>query len=169
MFKKFAMAAALAAMASSAFAAGPTDFYGGLDVGSTHVDDVNGHGTSVGALVGYTVNPNVAFEFGYRRLGSWDTHGGVLEGGTLKSDQIQLTVVGSYPLTSQLDIFGRGGYNDLNTKWSAPNASYKHDSGGALYGAGLAYHFTPIWSARVEFQKPSSDSTNFSLGIVARF
>lgn len=170
MFKKFAVAAALAAMASSAFAVGPTGFYGGVDAGSTHVDNINDHGTSFGALMGYGVNPNVAFEFGYRRLGNWDIHGGPFDSGTLKIDQIQLTVVGSYPLTPQLDIFGRGGFNDLSTEWSARGQTYNPDSkGGTLYGVGLAYHFTPTVSGRVEFQKPSSDSTNVSLGVVVKF
>ena len=170
MFKKFAVAAALAAMASSAFAAGPTGFYGGVDAGTTHVDNINVHGTSFGGFVGYGVNPGVAFEFGYRRLGSWDVYGGQFDGGTLKIDQFQLTVVGSYPLTPQLDIFGRGGFSDVFSDWSAPGRTYSHDNGGGTtYGVGLAYHFTPTVSGRIEAQKPSSDSTNVSLGVVVKF
>jgi OOP family OmpA-OmpF porin len=170
MFKKFAVAAALAATASSAFAAGPTGFYGGVDAGSTHVDNINVHGTSFGGLLGYGVNPSVAFEFGYRRLGSWDVHGGAFDGGTAKIEQFQLTVVGFYPLTPQLDIFGRGGFSDLFTDWSARGRTDMNDNGGGtMYGVGLAYHFTPTVSGRVEFQKPSSDSSNVSLGVVVKF
>ena len=169
MLKKFAVAAALAAMASSAFAAGPTGFYGGVDAGSTKVDNIDAHGTSFGALMGYGVNPNVAFEFGYRRLGNWDIRDPFYSG-TVKIDQVQLTVVGSYPLTPQLDIFGRGGFNDLSAKVSAGGQTYQPDSeGGTVYGVGLAYHFTPTVSGRVEFQKPSSDSSNVSLGVLFKF
>ena len=40
---------------------------------------------------------------------------------------------------------------------------------GVLYGVGLNYNFTPTISGRAEVQKPSSDSTNYGVGIVFKF
>lgn len=102
MFKKFAIAAALALAASSSFAAAPTGYYGGLDVGSTKIDDFNDSKAGVGGFLGYGFNRFVAVELGYRQLGSWDI-GGV----DVTAKQAHVSVVGSYPLAPQFDIYGR--------------------------------------------------------------
>jgi opacity protein-like surface antigen len=72
MFKKIAAAAALAFAATSAFAAAPTAFYGGVDAGSTKVDDFGDNKASFGGFLGYGFNQNFAVELGYRQLGKWD-------------------------------------------------------------------------------------------------
>jgi len=159
MLKKIAAAAALAFVASSAFAA-PAAIYGGLDAGSTKVDGLDSK-TSFGGFVGYGFHPNFAVELGYRQLGKWDD---------VKLDQTHLSVIGSYPLNRQLDIYGRLGYNQLSLDGSSGRYSYSYDIGsGALYGVGLNYSFAPNISARIEAQKPSSDSTNVGVGIVFKF
>jgi len=163
MFKKIAAAAALAFVASSAFAA-PTAFYGGLDVGSTKIDGMDDSKTSVGGFVGYGFHPNFAVELGYRQLGKWD-----VSGAELKAKQTHLSLIGSYPLNGQLDIYGRLGYNQLRAEASYGNYTYGEDTSGGLYGIGLNYSFAPNMSARFEVQKPSSDSTNVGVGIVFKF
>jgi OOP family OmpA-OmpF porin len=153
MFKKIAAAAALAFVASSAFAA-PTAFYGGLDVGSTKIDNIDDSKTSFGGFLGYGFHPNFAVELGYRQLGKWDG---------AKVQQTQLSVVGSYPLNRQLDIYGRLGSNQLRGDYPFGDAN------GGLYGIGLNYSFAPNISARFEAQKPARDVTNYGVGIVFKF
>jgi predicted porin len=156
MFKKFAAAAALAFVASSAFAA-PTAFYGGLDVGSTQIDHVNDSKASFGGFVGYGFNQYIAVELGYRQLGKWDD---------VKINQTHLSAVGSYPLNSRFDIYGRLGYNNLSVNGSGIDGNI---GTGALIGVGLNYSFAPNISGRVEVQKPSTDSTNLGVGVVFKF
>jgi predicted porin len=163
MFKKIAAAAALVFIASSAFAA-PTAFYGGVDLGSTKIDGFGDNKASFGGFLGYGFNQNVAVELGYRQLGKW-TEMGV----DVKAKQTHLSVVGSYPLNPQFDVYGRLGYNQLRAEASFGNATYGEDTSGGLYGVGLNYHFTPAISGRIEVQKPSSDSTNYNVGIVFKF
>jgi hypothetical protein len=162
--KKIAAAAALALLASSSFAATPTAFYGGLDVGSTKIDGFDDNKTSFGGFLGYGFNQFFAVELGYRQLGKWD-----FGGADLKAKQTHLSVIGAYPLNAQLDLYGRLGYNNLRAEASAGNVTYGEDTDGGLYGIGLNYNFTPQLSGRIEAQKPSSDSTNYSIGVVWKF
>lgn len=163
MFKKIAAAAALAFVAASSFAA-PTAFYGGLDVGSTKIDNFDDNKTSFGGFLGYGFNQYFAVELGYRQLGKWDVFGI-----DVKAKQTHLSVVGSYPLNPQFDVYGRLGYNQIRAEASYGGYSYGDDTDGGLYGIGLNYNFTPTISGRIEAQKPSSDSTNYSAGIVFKF
>jgi OOP family OmpA-OmpF porin len=163
MFKKIAAAAALAFVASSAFAA-PAAIYGGLDVGSTKADGQGDSKTSYGGFIGYGFHPNFAVELGYRELGKWD-----FAGADVKLKQTHLSVIGSYPLNRQLDIYGRLGYNKLSLDASSGNVTVGEDTTGALYGIGLNYSFAPNISARIEAQKPSSESTSVGVGIVFKF
>ncbi len=164
MFKKIAAAAALAFIATSAFAAQPTAFYGGVDVGSTKIDDFDDSKASFGGFLGYGFNQNVAVELGYRQLGKFD-----YLGVDVKAKQTHLSVIGSWPLNPQLDLYGRLGYNQLRAEASYGNYTYGEDTSGGLYGIGLNYSFTPAIAGRIEVQKPSSDSTNISVGVAFKF
>jgi OOP family OmpA-OmpF porin len=164
MIKKIAAAAALAFMASTAFAAGPTAFYGGVDVGSTKIDDFGDNKAGFGGFLGYGFNQNFAVELGYRQLGKWD-----VLGVDVKAKQTHLSLVGFYPLSPQLDVYGRLGYNQLRGDARFAGATYGDDTSSGLYGVGLNYNFTPAISGRVEVQKPSSDSTNYNVGMVFKF
>src|SRR5437764_7575661 len=164
MIKKIIAAAALSALASSAFAATPTAFYGGLDVGSTKVDNLDSNKTSVGGFLGYGFNQSFAVELGYRQLGKWNVYGT-----DVTAKQTHLSVVGSYPLNQQFDIYGRLGYNNISGQASYQGYTVSADDNGVLYGVGLNYSFTPVVSARFEVQKPASDTTNYSVGVVYKF
>jgi opacity protein-like surface antigen len=164
MFKKIAAAAALAFVATSAFAAQPTAFYGGVDVGATKITDLDDSKASFGGFLGYGFTQNVAVELGYRQLGKWD-----VAGVDLKAKQAQVSVIGSFPLNQKLDLYGRLGYNKLRAEASYGNYTYGEDTSGALYGIGLNFSFTPAIAGRVEVQKPSSDSTNLSVGVAFKF
>lgn len=163
MFKKIAAAAALAFVASSAFA-GPTAFYGGLDVGMTKIDGLDDNKAGVGGFLGYGFNQNVALELGYRQLGKWN-----VQGVDLTAKQTHVSVVGSYPLNTQVDVYGRLGYNQLRAEASFGNVTFGDDTSGVVYGVGVNYNFTPAISGRFEVQKPSSDSTNYGVGVVFKF
>jgi predicted porin len=160
MLKKIVAAAALAVMASSSFAGTPGTLYGGLDVGSTKVDGISGKETSFGGFVGYNFHQNFALEGGFRRLAKYD-----VVGEDLTLDQTALSVVGTVPLSQGFNVFGRLGYNHLKADSNFSGAS---DS-GVLYGVGLGYNFSPTIAGRVEVQKPSSDSTNVSVGVAYQF
>jgi len=164
MFKKLAIAAALALAASSSFAAAPTGYYGGLDVGSTKIDNFNDSKAGFGGFLGYGFNRFVAVELGYRQLGSWNI-GGV----DVTARQAHVSVVGAYPLAPQFDIYGRLGYNSLRAEATYGGFKYGDDTNGVMYGVGLNYNFTPVISGRFEVQKPSSDSTNYGVGVVFKF
>jgi opacity protein-like surface antigen len=164
MFKKIAAAAALAFAATSAFAAAPTAFYGGLDVGSTKIDDFDDSKASFGGFLGYGFNQNFAVELGYRQLGKYEALGV-----DVKAKQTHLSVLGFYPLNPQLDIYGRLGYNQLRAEASYAGRTYGEDTSTGLYGIGLNYSFAPNVSGRLEVQKPSSDSTNISVGVAFSF
>jgi len=172
MFKKIAAAAALAFVASSSFAAAPTAFYGGLDVGASKADDFDSTKTSFGGFVGYGFNQFFAVEAGYRQLGKYDFDVLVnnrIVGANVKAKQTHLSVIGSYPLNAQLDLYGRLGYNKVRAKVSALGQSGNADDDGGLYGIGLNYNFAPNLSGRIEAQKPTSDITNYSASIVWQF
>ena len=115
MFKKFAVAAALAAMASSAFAADAKGFYGGLDVGMNKIDNIDGSKAGLGTFLGYSFNQYVALEVGYRQLGEWD-----INGGTFKVTETHESVVGSYPLNPQFGIYGRLGNDSPHVDSTVP-------------------------------------------------
>jgi OOP family OmpA-OmpF porin len=158
MIKKIAIAASLAVLASSAFAApGTPGVYAGVDVGSSKVSGIDDRETSAGAFVGYNFNQNFALEAGYRRLFDADEY---------SVDQAALSVIGTIPLNNGFSVYGRLGYNRLNLE--VQDEGKAHES-KALYGFGVGYAFTPTISGRVEVQKPHSDVTNVSAGVAFQF
>jgi OOP family OmpA-OmpF porin len=164
MLKKFAAASALAVVTSSSLAAALTTFYAGLDLGSTKIANLDSNKTSFGGFVGYRLNQNFAVELGYRRLGKWE-----ISNVDLTVKQIHLAVVESFPLNDQLDVYGRLGYNQLRTEASYGKVTAGENTHGGLYGIGLNYRFAPNISARLEVQKPASDTTNYGVGVVWNF
>jgi OOP family OmpA-OmpF porin len=163
MMKKIFAAAALSLLASSAFAT-PPGYYGGLDVGSTKLDGMDGSKTGYGGFLGYGFNRFVAVELGYRQLGKGNYYGI-----DITAKQAHVSVIGSYPLAPQFDVYGRLGYNDLRAEASYNGRSASASDNGGMYGVGLNYDFTPAVSGRIEVQKPSSDSTYYNVGVVFKF
>ncbi|WP_332848517.1 outer membrane beta-barrel protein [Massilia sp. S19_KUP03_FR1] len=164
MFKKIFAAAALAVLASSAFAATPNTFYAGVDAGSTKIDGFGDNKGSYGAFLGYNFHQNFAAEIGARRLGSWTVFGADVD-----ANQYAASIVGTLPLQNNFNVFGRLGYNKVEAKASYNGFTANADDSGVLYGVGVGYQFTPTISGRIEFQKPSSDSHNLSAGVAFAF
>ena len=149
-------AATLLAVASFAASAAEPSFYVGGDVGKTKIDDLDGRKTSVGVFGGYTFDENFSVEAGFRRGGKW---------GDVKANQYALSVIGSVPVADQVAVYGRLGYNRLETK----EGGEKDHENKALYGIGVSYQFTKEISGRVEWQRPISGSNNISAGVAYHF
>jgi OOP family OmpA-OmpF porin len=162
MFKKIALAAVLATLAASSFAATP-GVYAGVDVGSTKLDGESREG-SYGAFVGYNFHQNFAVEAGYRRLGTWE-----VSGVDAHVDQAAVSLIGKVPVNEQLHVYGRLGYNRLDVSAKVAGVTISDNTSKVLYGVGAGYDFGGNISARVEFQKPSSDSSNLSVGVIYSF
>lgn len=160
MFKKIAFAAALAIVASSSFAQERPAFYAGADVGSTKFDGMSDRQSSFGGFVGYQLNQSFAVEVGYRRLADFDS---------VTVDQTHASVIGILPLQSNFNIYGRLGYNHLDTKATAPFSGTIGSTSGVLYGVGVGYNFTPNITARLEAQKPTSDTSNVGASLSLKF
>lgn len=163
MFKKIAVAATLAILSTASMAADGR-VYAGADFGKTKLDGFSDRETSVGAFVGYAITPAIAIEAGYRNLADFD-----FIGADLSIDQVALSGVGTLPLANNFSLFGRLGYNRVKVKGSGPAGSASDTESGVLYGVGLGYQFTPTVAGRLEVQKPTSDSTNLSAGVVFSF
>lgn len=161
MFKHIALAAALAAASSAVLAVEPQPFYAGIDVSSTKIEGFDREG-GYGAFFGYKFTPAFAVEGGYHRLA--DTEFGTTN---VTIDQVDLSLLGSLPLSNGFDVYGRLGYNRVEIDADARGFS-EHDS-GALYGVGLGYSFSPIVHGRLEVQKPASDTTKLVAGFAFRF
>jgi len=170
MFKKIAAAAAIVASlaaSSAAFAAEPLPFYAGIDAGSTKVKGADREG-SYGAFFGYKFTPGIAIEGGYHRLADTEVrYAGVNT--DLTVDQIDLSLIGTVPLSNGFDLYGRLGYNRLEAEARVAGFSAKEHDSHALYGLGLGYTFTPVVHGRVEVQKPESDVTRVLAGVAFRF
>jgi hypothetical protein len=164
MIKHLISAAILATLASSAMAATPNTFYAGVDGGSTKIDGLGDREGSIGAFVGYNFHPFFAAELNARRLGSWD-----VEGASLDVNQYSASVIGTYPLQNNFNLFGRLGYTKIEGEASYQGFSSDASDSGLLYGVGVGYTFTPTISGRIEFQKPASDASNISAGVVFAF
>jgi len=167
MFKKIAVAAALVAASSVTLAAPQTPFYAGVDVSSTKVEGFDDKG-GYGAFIGYKLNDNVAVEGGYHRLVDTDSNVlGYRADSTI--DQVDVSLVGSVPLSNGFSLFGRIGYNRLNAEAKFDGEKIKGHEQNALYGMGLGYVFTPEVTGRLEVQKPDSNVTKLVAGVAYAF
>jgi OOP family OmpA-OmpF porin len=172
MIRKIIAAAALAACAASSYAAEPGSVYAGVDVGTTRLEH-NDTRSSYGAFLGYQVLPNIAIEGAYRDLGRTDLYG-VRD----RSEQYSLSLVGSYPVSEALSLYGRlgvsrlshaGGYDIYNGFGDHFKVDYKVNKARLLPGIGASYKLTQNVSARVELQHPDNNVTNLSAGVSYSF
>lgn len=167
MFKKIAVAAALAIVASSSFAAGKPSFYVGGDVGSTKLDGLSDNQTSYGVYAGYEFMPNFAVELGAHRLADFDMRYGT-SNVNVKLNETALSLIAGLPFGQGFNVFGRLGYANMSATATSTYSGSASDS-GAIYGVGIGYAFTPAISGRAEIQKTSSDSSNLSVGVSFKF
>jgi OOP family OmpA-OmpF porin len=164
MLKKILVSAIFASFTASAFAAPSTNVYVGGDMGSTRVDNFDKKSTSYGGFAGYQFTSNLAAELGYRHFGSTN-----LYNVEVNLRQTSLSALASFPIGSGNFVFGRLGYNQLKATASYRGMKGSDSDNGVLYGAGIGHQFNQNVSARLELQRPSSDSTNFSVAVAYKF
>ena len=100
---------------------------------------------------GYRMSRFFALEAGVGALGNIQENGA---GTTAKieSKPVELSILGSIPVTNQFAVFGRiGGYR-ATTKMSGAATGTK-TSGNATYGVGMDIGFTSNIGGRIEYQR----------------
>ena len=165
MFKKIAIAATLAVLATSAVAVERGHVYAGADFGTTKTDDLSGRSSSYGAYAGYQLNETFAVEAGYRRL-AHSTEAGFVD---VRGKQRALSMVATVPMTEELSMSYRLGFNKIKSQVTSGATMVQEDRGTFLYGIGMNYNFTKEIVGRVEFQKPSNNLNNVSVGVSVKF
>lgn len=163
-FKKIVLAA-IVFCTTSAFAADKsTNFYAGLDAGSSNVKNYSGRMLSVGGFVAYQFTDDLAIEGGYRRLANLDFFAE-----NVNLTQSSLSLVGKTALGGGFDLFGRVGYNKLDADVSRWGRKSAVSESGSYLGVGFAYNVNSSFTLRLEAQRPSSDSTNVSAAMLWKF
>lgn len=164
MFKKIAVAATLALLASSTFAAERGYVYAGADVGTTDIVGLSGRSTSFGSFIGYQFTSHLAVEANVRRMA--DTTERFVD---VRVVQMGLSLVGTLPLSNGLNVFGRVGHNKVEGRASAGGVVTGETVNKFMYGVGVGYAFTPVISGRVEYQKLTNFGNNVSASVVFKF
>ena len=125
-----------------------------------------------GALVGYRFSEFLAFEAQYLWLGEYALTADVVatKGGNTADGEVAgrwhvkgpaLSVVGSWPLSSRWDIYGRAGAlwaeMDATLQWQGGSpderAKIRETTTELIWGIGAAYHASPQWTVRLEYQQ----------------
>jgi OOP family OmpA-OmpF porin len=140
----------------------------GVDAGHTKVSDTDIKGSGLGVYGGYRFNDSYAVEFGYRRLFSETTN---MFGPPVKitGSTLQASVLGYLPLGNDFSLFARIGYGQLKAKATVAGSSADDSEGKTLFGLGAEYAFSKSTALRLEWQKPASDTTTWSLGLKFSF
>ena len=177
MLKKLVVAASLALGASGAYAQ-EAGWYGGIDVGSSHLSGINTDSldksdAGVDVNLGYRLNRNFAVEGAYTDLGKFHFSSAAGDG-DLKPKAVSLSGVGILPLQSHFSLYGKAGIAHTETK--GLDASDTKD--GLLAGAGVMYDFNRNVYAKAgwdHFDDVGNDATGkghadlYSLGVGYRF
>ncbi len=131
---------------------------------STTVDR-NERDTGYKLFGGYQMNRNWAFEAGYFDLGSSSFTANTLPAGTLsgkvRSQGLNLDLVGTLPITERFSALGRIGAQYARTRDSfgstglatVINANPSHRETNAKIGVGLQYEFSPSFLVRTEAER----------------
>ncbi|HWJ01096.1 MAG TPA: porin family protein [Burkholderiales bacterium] len=181
MLKRLMIAASLALGASGAYAQ-EAGWYGGLDVGGSHLSGINTDGldsfdksdTGFDVNLGYRLNRNFAVEGAYTDLGKFHFSSAAVGDGDVKPTAVSLSAVGILPLQSNFSLYGKAGVAHTETK--ALGASDTKD--GLLAGAGVMYDFNRNVYAKAgwdHFDDVGNDATGkghadlYSLGVGYRF
>lgn len=179
MFKKIAVAVALVAASATAFAQPfaqqqAPSLYAGVAGTSTDLDGFDRE-SGYGAFLGYKFNNSIAIEGGYYRVADlsyplfFSTSGAVTSRADMTVDQIDVSVIGTLPLSNGFDVYGRLGYARLNVETDLAGFTRKEHDSNALYGLGLGYTFSPVVHGRLEVQRPASDTTKIVAGVAFTF
>jgi OOP family OmpA-OmpF porin len=126
-----------------------------LNANLTGVQDTSDTGFKI--YGGYQFAPNWAVEVQYASLGKYSYTKGTASG-QIKTDGFSVAAVGSYPVTSDIKVFGKLGLAAQKFKLTAKDTA-TGDSGWAkanettpLIGAGVDYAFSKQLSLRAEYE-----------------
>ena len=195
-----AACAAFAVLFASSAWAQDAGFYIGGAIGQAEVRDVcDGASTcddkdgTWKLFLGYQFNRNLALEFGYADLGEASASGVVSTGlgpvsatANFEATLFELTVVGTFPVTDRLSLYGRAGLYRADVELSGSGTigaitipvSEKDDNTDLTIGIGLKFDITRNISLRGEWQRyldvgsddvGQSDVDVLSLGVLFRF
>lgn len=162
------MKKAIVALLLSAFAVTPAladntgKFYIAGDIGSARYTNVTvAAGTypnpgMVRIAGGYHYSPALAVELGVSGFGDSTLTTGV-SSGTITASSFQIAAVGSLPLNSQFDLFGKLGIaankNQIDVKISGFTvASVSSSKSSLLVGFGAQYHINSQFSVRAQYE-----------------
>ena len=135
---------------------GSDKFYGGTSIGYGSSDcsyaSIDCAGVGMKIFAGYKFNDNVAIEGGYHKLFNAEE--------TLGSNTVQvegsglsLNALGIYPVSPQLDVFGKVGLMAWEESAKTNNATNGMLSGSdLLLGAGADYKVNENWGIRGEYE-----------------
>lgn len=161
--KKVIVASLLSAfVATPALADNTGKFYVAGDIGSasyTNVTVAAGTYPNPGMLRiagGYHFSPTFAAELGISGFGDSVLSSGT-SSGTVKASSVQIAAVGSLPLNSRFDLFGKVGIaankNQIDVQTSGvTTASYSSSQSSLLVGFGAQYHINSQLSVRAQYE-----------------
>ena len=174
--KKILVASLLSSLfAMPAFAAAPGGYVAAdlQNWSATNTAPFGNPGMGVRIGGGYRFTPNVGVEVDYAQSGSSSAIGGT----TYKVSATQLAVVGTYPINSQFDVFGKVGMSANKVSLSAGTCTNCSKT-DVMFGVGGQYNINQQIGIRLQYEslgKASNTGTNdttvsaLSLGAVYAF
>lgn len=170
LFRKIIVGVALIAGATSSpvFA---ENFYAGASVIQTYVDDFGLDDDTTGGKIygGYRFNEYFAVEASYFDFGELENRVSSLE-----IDGFGISAVGSYPVTSKLEIFGKLGvqYWDADARGPIVQGLNDDSDTDAFYGIGVRYSITDSISIQAEAERYEIEDIDLdaaSIGVSYKF
>jgi len=136
------------AFAAATASAADNSWYVGGDIGSTKfkVLGESDNKTGFGAVVGYKLNTNVAFELAARRLGTWKE-----DGDELSANALQVSALGILPLSNEFSLFARLGVSRNSLDLDEGRVSVSVHKTKAFFGLGGSYQIDKALSLRAEY------------------
>lgn len=166
-------------------------FYIGGSVGQSDFDNgnaipdlitsgtVDGKDTGYKIFGGYEFNRNFGVELAWVDLGKASYSGTFLglpvTGGSVKTSGLNISAVGTLPLSSSFALFGKLGLFSWESKASDVTGgvpfSGKEDGSDVSFGIGASYNFTKNLAIRAEWEqfKAVDNISLLSLGVVYKF
>jgi len=132
--------------------------------------------TGYKAVLGYQLNPSVAFEGGYVDMGSLG-YNATFTGGSIAIDSkitgYNFFALGIAPVSYQLSMFGKVGYTlgSVTARGSSGGTSVSLTQDRASLGVGFGgiYSITNTIGVRAEWEKLYNDVNLLSFGLQAKF
>ena len=129
--------------------------YAGQGINCHGSDNCSNSSTGFKMLAGYQIIPNLAIESSYGSTGRTKASA---NNATLssKSESFTLAVLGIYPVSKEVELFGKLGAHSTKNKIKAEapglSGSGTMNASGLLAGIGAQYRFTPNVIGRVEYE-----------------